>query len=191
MFDVACEELAGRGVCRFVLEVLESNEQAIKAYTRVGFTTRRLFDCYEFSPGAVKRPANPKLVQIHHPPSIDLEQWLCWRDWNPSWQNSDESVSESVEEVIYLEAMVENEPVGGAIVVPQARDLPQIAVAPQWRRHGIGSALLTEAAGLIERGEPLRIINVDASAKPDAGFFGRSAVKSLPGQFEMVLDFAS
>jgi ribosomal protein S18 acetylase RimI-like enzyme len=191
MFDVAREELAGRGVRRFVLEVLQSNTDAIKAYTRAGFSTRRILDCYEVTAEAAPMPAVPDTVQIHAPPSIDLERWQGWRDWNPSWQNSDDSVAASVERTVHLEARVAGETIGGAILVPQARDLPQIAVAPDWRRRGVGSALLAEAMRRLESGATLRVINVDASAESDAGFFGCRATKSLPAQFEMILEFDS
>jgi hypothetical protein len=62
-------------------------------------------------------------------------------------------------------------------------------VADGWRRRGIGSALLARAARLVEPGESLRIINIDASSRPDGAFFADRASRSLPGQFEMVLEF--
>ena len=189
MFDVAREELQARGIERFVLEVLQTNEDAIRAYRRAGFVTRRDFHCHEIDSAGLVGPAPPKSIRIDRVPSIESHFWEAWRDWAPAWQNSLDSVHASVEEVVWLLASVDGDAIGGAAVVPVARDLPLLAVAPALRRRGVGRALLAAAAATIEGGQSLRIINVDANSGADASFFPAVGARPLLSQFEMVLDF--
>jgi ribosomal protein S18 acetylase RimI-like enzyme len=189
MFDVAREELESRGIERFLLEVLQTNEDAIRAYTRAGFVTRRSFHCHEISAANLCGVEVPGEVRIDRVESIDRLHWEAWRDWPPSWQNSPDSVEASIEDVAWLLASAGGEAVGGAAVVPSARDLPLLAVAPALRRRGVGRALLATATRAIEDGQPLRIINVDADSEADAGFLRAAGARPLLSQFEMVLDF--
>jgi GNAT superfamily N-acetyltransferase len=115
--------------------------------------------------------------------------WRDWRDWEPSWQNSDASLRESVEEVVWLEARIRSGPVGYAAVVPDARDLPQLAVRPDSRRQGVATALLAEAARQLRAGAGLRVINVDGGSSADLAFYGKLGGAELPAQREMVLEF--
>jgi len=189
MFDTARELLAGRGIRRFVLEVIETNEGAIKAYERAGFATRRRLKCFEIPTAALRPVGPPDGVTIEPCDSAQWEHWPAWRDWSATWQNSDASVDDTVEGVEYLEARAKGWPVGYAIVVPQARDLPQLAVHPDFRRRGVGTALLAEAVRRIPDGQNLRVINIDAASVPDLAFYGATGQASLPAQLEMVLDF--
>lgn len=189
LFDVAREELQGRGVRRFLLEVIQTNEEAVKAYARAGFVTRRHFDCFEVSAAAPPGLAFPDGFAVREAARVDRQLWASWRDWSPSWQNSDASVDASIEAVVFLEAVASGDPVGGAIVVPQARDLPQIMVAPDCRRRGVGTALLAGALRLIDPDTTLRVINVEASATADQAFLRQRGARPLPPQFEMVLEF--
>jgi ribosomal protein S18 acetylase RimI-like enzyme len=189
LFDVALEELEGRGVRRFLLEVIQSNKNAVKAYERAGFVTRRHFDCFELSAAELAGLPAPDGFEVREGADVDRQLWASWRDWSPSWQNSDASVDASIEQVVFLEAVASGDPVGGAVVVPQARDLPQIMVAPDCRRRGVGSALLAAAVRLIDPDATLRVINVEASATADQAFLRQRGAHPLPSQFEMVLEF--
>ena len=63
MFEFAREQLEQRGVRRFLLEVIETNEPAIRAYERAGFTTRRRLECYELA-GAFLRAVATGMVAV-------------------------------------------------------------------------------------------------------------------------------
>ncbi|RKZ14601.1 hypothetical protein DRQ53_11145 [bacterium] len=189
LFDKARHLLVGRGVHRFILEVIRSNDSAIRAYERAGFATRRLLRCYEISAHELLDTPDPEGVRLQiaaGPPATD---YRSWRSWGPSWQNSDDSIDQTVEEVCWIHACVGEECVGYAVLVPVARDLPQLVVREDWRRRGIGRALLRAATARIEPDQPLRVINVDEASGPDNTLFARFAARELPPQHEMELDF--
>ncbi len=191
MFDTVRRPLKKRGIRRFVLDVIESNTGAIKAYERVGFVTRRQLNCFEVQADTLRPVGPPEGVSIELGGSPDWSNWRQWRAWPTSWQNSDASIEAAVEEVRVLFAHAAGETIGYAIVVPEARDLPQLVVRPDWRRRGVGTALLAEATRQMPEENTLRVINIDATALPDIAFFARFGEASLPAQREMVLDFGA
>jgi ribosomal protein S18 acetylase RimI-like enzyme len=191
MFDTVREPLLSRGVRRFLLEVIESNTGAIKAYERTGFVTHRQLNCFEVPAGALRPVGPPDGVSIDRGAGPDWGDWRPWRAWPASWQNSDDSIEAAVEEVRVLFAHTADETIGYAIVVPTARDLPQLVVRPDWRRRGVGTALLAEATRQMPEEDTLRVINIDATALPDLAFFARFGEASLPAQREMLLDFGA
>lgn len=191
MFDAAKVSLRKRGIRRFLLEVIETNTGAIKAYERAGFVTRRQLNCFEVPAGALRPVGPPAGVNIELGGSPDWRTWRPWRAWPTSWQNSNASIEATVEEVRILFAHSAGETIGYAVVVPTARDLPQLVVRPDSRRRGVGTALLAEATRQMPEEETLRVINIDATALPDLAFFARFGEASLPAQREMVLDFGA
>ena len=52
MFEFILPRLRERGVTKFLLEVLQPNEAAIRAYTKTGFAITREFACYDLLPDA-------------------------------------------------------------------------------------------------------------------------------------------
>jgi ribosomal protein S18 acetylase RimI-like enzyme len=183
LFDASLPGLRERGVGRFVLEVIRSNEAAVRAYERQGFMRRRRFSCFEVSrlapvsvPFRIEETAAGSLVELGR---------MC--SWNPSWQNATASLLRAGDEVRVFRAVEDDVPLGFAAVVPKSRDLPQLVVDPRHRRRGVGTALLRICFDSLESGAELRVINVDESSAPDLAFFGRHAARSLPGQYEMVL----
>jgi ribosomal protein S18 acetylase RimI-like enzyme len=191
MLEFARAELGRIGVHRFLLEVIESNSPAIRAYERAGFSTRRRLKCFEVPGNPLPAPAGSSPVEIRRTEAADWPRWARWRSWPPSWQNDEDSIDGTSEETVVLRARSGSRDVGFAIVVPSARDLPQLAVHPGWRRRGIGTRLLDAALSELERDSTLRVINVDGEAAPDLSFYGRFGRNSLPAQREMVLEFGS
>lgn len=189
MFDVASEKLRQRRVRRFLLEVIESNTSAVRAYERAGFVTRRRFACFEIPCSSLRPVGPPDGVDIATVERADWGRWHGWRSWPVSWQNHEDSVAACVEQTVVLRARSGSDDVGYAVVVPAVRDLPQLAVRPDFRRRGVGTALLAEATRRLGDEGTLRVINVDAASKADLALFARFGRASLPAQREMVLDF--
>src|SRR5262249_52400180 len=53
LFDFSFPKLRELKVEQYLLEVLDSNEKAIRAYTKIGFKEIRGFDCFIFKPGNI------------------------------------------------------------------------------------------------------------------------------------------
>jgi ribosomal protein S18 acetylase RimI-like enzyme len=70
-----------------------------------------------------------------------------------------------------------------AVLFPGNGDLAQLAVRPEARRRGLGTALLHEAATVA--GKPLRIMNVDERDRGIANFLERAGAIRTVRQLEM------
>ena len=89
--------LQARGVQQYILEVLQDNEAAKALYVKIGFTITREFNCYRQSIisirstlSAVHRRHKSTHIRDIELPTFNMLQ--CMWDFNPSWQNSYESV---------------------------------------------------------------------------------------------------
>ena len=145
LFDAALPALIECGARRFLLEVIQSNDAAVRAYERAGFAIRRDFRCYEVDTDRVDSLEPGSGIKIVPGHFADIEEYGEWRDWMPSWQNSDNAIRRALDEPVLLEAHVDSTPVGYAVVMLQARDVAQLVVHDSHRRRGVGSALLRAA----------------------------------------------
>jgi len=159
--------LRERGCTNYVLEVIESNAPAVALYRDLGFVETRGLQCWSFTSDAPAATAVPGAVEEG------------WRDVQPSWQNSTASLRRALDRYVVL-----GDADGYAVVFPSTGELPQLAVRPDRRGHGIGTRLLHQAHAVA--GKPLRILNVDDRNAGIARFLERAgAVKTLR-QLEMV-----
>ncbi len=84
MFDFALPKLRDRGVCRCLLEVIQENEPAIRAYRKLGFATHRVLECYTAAAAAVKESGPPCAhTSIVEPRDPEWERWQTFWVWSP------------------------------------------------------------------------------------------------------------
>jgi ribosomal protein S18 acetylase RimI-like enzyme len=188
LFEFCRPRFEARGVRHYQLEVIDQNTPAIKAYQKMGFETVRHFDCLVLKPNAFQLPVGTNPVEVQALTSPKWNHLQSFWDWQPSWQNSIRSLERSREPKVILGAMVEGNCVGYGVIYPSNGDLPQLAVSPGFRRHGIGTAIL---AGLIQRlsGETsIRLINIDAAADGTLRFCQKLGFIPLVSQLEMRLE---
>ena len=185
--------LRDRGLGLYVLEVLRGNAPAIKTYERAGFRVTRDFEC----PGGAfvgPRPAGggaapagtpPAGLRVEELPSFPREEAAAMRDWEPSWQNSDDSVARHPFPLIVLGAGMGGR-LAGYVVAQPSGTIWQLVVARGDRRRGIGTALLAALAARTEGG--LRYVNVQSDDIATLGLLARCGIVEGPGQHEMVLE---
>lgn len=187
LFEVARERALSRGIHQLRLEVLEDNHKAQALYRGLGFQIRRPLGCYR---GHVLDggPALPEGVSL-----APVSGWaMASRAWrglasvSPSWQNDWPSLGRAGSPMLAIQASTAAGPVAYGLVFPETGDLPQMAVAKDWRRRGVGSALLARLAAACS-GRELRLVNVDGNLPDlDEWLVGRGLVR-YTGQLEMVL----
>lgn len=203
MFEHALPGLRARGVKRFVLEVLQDNARARRAYEKSGFAVTRELRCYTLDPAAL--PPAPLLSDAAVPPAPDLlpaagpslfalrevdrRQVLALAgeaDWQPSWECSCEAVMRLPGELLCLGAFDGEDCVGALAWAPFFRWLLTLVVRRDRRRRGAGTALLR---GLAERlpadGAKINLLNVDASDAGMRAFVERLGFDHLVDQYEM------
>ncbi|MGH9458374.1 MAG: GNAT family N-acetyltransferase [Thermoanaerobaculia bacterium] len=171
---------AEAGASRYVLEVIQQNEPARRAYERSGFRVARELLCWTLDAAP---PAGTPAVTLDALPGFDPPPGLG--SWTPSWQNSNESLARASEPLLTFIASERSHVVGFAVLSPESGDLPQFAVHPDRRRTGIGRALV--AAARAASAHPLRIINTDARATETTAFLRALGAQPAFSQFEMVL----
>jgi len=179
LFTFVEGELKRAGVVQYLLEVLTSNVPAATLYRKLGFVeTRRL---------AVFRRPDTRISRAHDFAIRDVEEpdWQLYHsfwDGHPSWQNSVAAVERIPSDRKIIGAYIDAECVGYGVVFVPAMNLMQLAVSPQHRREGIGSALLAS----LETSEPLKINNIDESLNGTLAFYEANGYKQVLGQFEMI-----
>lgn len=176
--------LPGRGIERYVLEVLRDNAPAIKTYERAGFRVSRHLECPggSFADPGLPEPGGLEIVELPAGPAFPRGLFASFRDWEPTWQNSDDSVVRMPGSLVALGARLDGRLAGHAIASPKGT-IWQLAVARGERGRGIGAALLHELS--LRVGPVLRYINVQADDKATLGLLARCGISDGVGQFEM------
>jgi len=136
-------------------------------YRGLGFQETRRFDCWTYEATSGRRMAEG---------SVNEEWW----DVEPAWQNSTASIRRAHDPHLVLG----NER-GYVVVFPGNGDVPQLAVAREHRRRGVGRELLHAARAAA--GRPLRILNVDDRDDGIAAFLESCGARRFIRQIEMRL----
>jgi ribosomal protein S18 acetylase RimI-like enzyme len=185
MFEHALPALRERGVERFVLEVLQTNEPAIKAYRKAGFETSRELKSFVADTPAIAG-ANPAAWDVR---PIGLEQFEDVAreiDWLPSFENRISAVRAIPDDVSLVGAFDGSACVGAYAYSTPLRWLLSLVVVRTHRCRGIGRALLSHAAAHTPEGVTrLAALNVDGADAGTQGFLARLGFAPLVDQFEM------
>ncbi len=171
------------GVVQYLLEVLTSNIPAATLYRKLGFVDTRRLAVFRTEPQRGTRGTKgTRRVEIK---TEEVMEWKLvrtfWDGW-PSWQNSSEAVERVASERAIVGAYVGSECVGYGVVFVPFVNLMQLAVSPQHRRKGIGSAILAA----LEGGHDLKINNIDENFTAALAFYEANGYKQVLNQFEMM-----
>ena len=177
--------LPGLGYRRYVLEVIRDNLPALKTYEKTGFTVTRELECPEGSyadPG-IPAPSGLDFVDLPRGHAFPRATLSSFRDWEPSWQNSDDSVVRMPGSLVALGARLDGRLAGHVVASPKGT-IWQLAVARGERGRGVGAAILHELS--LRVGPALRYINVQADDKATLGLLARCGIREGVGQYEMM-----
>lgn len=188
------KRLRRRGIKQYLLEVIKDNTPAVRLYKKNGFAVTREFVCFRSARRDVEKKLNaaalrPGLSVRAIPKLVRKEAAKFW-GWEPSWQNSSDSLDRSPGEPAWFGAFSGNRLVGYGAVKPQNGDIPQLAVGEEWRRRGAGSALLKALLGAVspER-QTVSCLNIDSSDAASRAFFEARGFAVLARQLEMLKQY--
>lgn len=189
IFSYSIPFLKDAGVSQYLLEVLHDNHMAISVYQRMNFDRTRMFDCFRQSIALISNPIDQDNVSVCQIMPVDSDfivesQRNC--DCTPSWQNSIESIIRGNSNLVFLGAFVGGQPVGHCVFDPGTGDLTQIAVATNYRRRGIASALLSEAISQMKT-DFVKVLNIDADDHAMHAFLKSKNIPLASKQYEMML----
>ena len=192
LFRHASEALRRAGIKRYVLEVLQDNAPAVKIYSRLGFKATRDFDCFTGDNDSIleklARRATPDIV-IKQVSFDDIVPLLGFMDFQPSWQNSPESIRRHPGAFLYIIAQSHGKPVGFGVSETAYGDISLLAVAPEHRRRGIGSAILST---LIQHNQlpTAKVLNVQHDCQSLKAMLTASGFSLSCRQYEMMLNLS-
>lgn len=182
MMERSFDLLRAKGATHYLLEVLQSNTTAFRIYQRAGFCVTRELLAWKLDD---RRRDNAVDVEIAHEASLDGIRTPDMWDWQPSWQNSLDSMQRAAQTKTILTARNRTQLLGYAIVFSSG-DLAQLAVAKEHRRRGIGTALVQSALEACRN--PLRIVNTDSGDTGTTAFLEALGAHELVRQYEMLRD---
>lgn len=188
LYTYMLPKLQESGVEQCLLEVIQENAPALRAYKSVGFKVTRTLDLFRAQKNEllleVEQPANITLTATTKP---DWKIYDCFRDAEPSWQNTAEAIRKSPDEKVMLEARDEEQDIVGCIIFfPHTGSVAQFAVDGRSRGKGIGTALLREAVQLTTA-PSLMFVNVDTTATSLISYLKRRHFSHVLRQYEMLL----
>ncbi|UCC83547.1 MAG: GNAT family N-acetyltransferase [Gemmatimonadota bacterium] len=189
MFDFAAPRLREKRVERFVLEVLQENEAAIRAYEKSGFEIVREFDCLrlELDDFTVPRAAEDD-VEIRPVERDRLSDFVDALDWPPSWENSFASIRRIPDQVLLYEASRAGRPAGLLVYYPGLSWIMTVLVKRSERRQGIGRRLLAHLIESIrDRESDVRVVNVQRDDRGTQTLLAELGFRRYVSQYEMEL----
>ncbi|KPJ59227.1 MAG: hypothetical protein AMJ46_12045 [Latescibacteria bacterium DG_63] len=190
MFEYALPRLRRKNVKKFILEVIRTNERAIKAYQRAGFRITRELDCLELKlenarlPGEI--PGNTEIRPVNRDELLRFSDFL---DWEPSWENSFASIRRIPDGVLLFCALHDDEDVGLIVYYPALDWIMSLAVSRPFRRRGVATGLMQYLFNQLGNTvSSVKILNVLRSDEAMLALLGKIGFELFTTQFEMSLD---
>jgi ribosomal protein S18 acetylase RimI-like enzyme len=187
MFDHAMPELESRGVSRFLLEVLQVNEPAIRAYSKAGFEVTRELACFKLQVDETIFASEPPAgIEVR-----DIERALVTRfdteaDWQPSWENDFAAIERIPDQLLIFGAFDGDRCVGVIVYSPVLNWIMTLLVRRTHRRRGIGTALVRALVERLPEGlSEIKLQNVDRSDGGMLTFLERLGFDNWIDQYEM------
>lgn len=182
MYDRFIPVYQQAGIRKIILEVISTNLPAIKSYTSTGFHKTRSIHSFKGNVDTHKTAAGISIKENAAPDWAVLSGFM---DMTPTWSNSVSSIQREASFTITWEAILEGHTAGYISVHKDTRRVRSIAVAPRFRRKGIGSALLQHAANTLKGA--LSIINIDEHFPEIDKFLQQAGLERYLTQYEMEL----
>lgn len=181
MYDKLLPKLNELGVKQMILEVIEGNLPAIRAYEKLGYTVHRKLDCFS---GQVETARKNTDIEIREIKEFQWPIFTSFWDIQPSWQNSVKTIANSAGHCRIVVAYEGDMLAGYAVFNPVTRRIQQIAVAQYYRRKGIATNIMNYISETLGQQE-LVINNVDHTSDRTLSFIKKLGLSFKLAQFEM------
>lgn len=188
IFNESLPILKENNVTQYLLEVIKSNTGAYDLYKKAGFTVTRGFDYYVSPKDKIKINPNKlnKDFQIREIENPDWDELKTFWDFNPSWQNSIYSVKRKMDFFKILGIFDGDTLAGYGIIERHTGDIPQFAIAKQFRRKGCATTLFKHLLEY-DQAETFKFINTNTAYEPFKKFAESINLAPGIGQYEMIM----
>lgn len=179
MYDFIIPILKKKNADVLLLEVIEGNNQAIRAYENLGFTKVRRLLCFN---GNIKSGKRQSAINIRELKEFQWDKFRSFWDIEPSWQGCISVLDRIQNDLITFGAYENEKLIGYLIYNPVIRKIYQIAVDKDYRRNGVGTSLF-DAVG---NGQPVSFNNIDDVSENTSRFLSEKVgLTNWISQFEM------
>lgn len=188
MFNESLPILKENKIEQYLLEVIKTNTAAVDLYKKAGFNITREFDYYTSTKDDL-RLTKDVLSEEYTIKEIEIVDWDSLKsfwDFEPSWQNSIDSVSRKIAKFKFLGIFENNEIVGYGIIEKHTGDIPQFAISKEHRTKGLASILFKELIVSADT-DAIKIINSEQNDLGFKEFTRRINLTPGHGQYEMIL----
>ena len=187
LFNYSIPFLRQRNIRQYLLEVIQSNTNAVSVYTTLGFRITREFNYYIQDKSAFIGPENGNsrfdLVKLGGLYQVD-ELTSFW-DFYPSWQNGFEAIERDPESFEIIGVYDGQTLAGYCVHEPDSGDITQIAVNKNYRSKKISTHLLNAAVS-DSLCNVVKIINTETSCRTINDFLLSAGMEIKGKQFEMI-----
>jgi ribosomal protein S18 acetylase RimI-like enzyme len=182
MYEYILPVLYKNNIDKVLLEVITTNEAAIKTYRNIGFEITRQLNCFK---GSINITSAASKFEVRELETYDWEKLHNFWDLKPTWQNSVTAV-EKIRKSNISVGVYENENLlGYTIYNPQIKRIHQLSVDKNNRKRGIGRRLLEYIS--TNHSKDISIINVDDRSDETLKFMNGVGMNVVIKQYEMEL----
>lgn len=182
LYDYFLPILHENDIDKLLLEVISTNEPAIKTYKNIGFKIIRELNCYKGSLNIINTNNDFEIRELE---AYDWQKLQSFWDLQPSWQNSITAVEKLKKTNISIGIYDGEKLLGYTIFNPKIKKIHQLAVDKNYRRKGVGRQLLAHIA--TNYGKDVSAINVDNTSEEALKFFKDIGMDIYIKQYEMEL----
>ena len=188
IFNESLPVLRENKITQYLLEVIKTNTGAYDLYKKAGFSVTREFDYFISKKDKINIEPNKlnKDFQIKEIEDPDWDEFKTFWEFEPSWQNSIDSVNRKIDYFVILGIYNKDNLSGYGIIEKHTGDIPQFAISKGYRRKGCATTLFKHLLEYDEA-ETFKFVNTDAAHQSYKKF---AAIINLPaglGQYEMIM----
>ena len=187
IFEYLEVELAEKSFRSISLDVISTNDPAVFHYKSQEFKVVRHWDSFAGSlPGRASTTAE---VSVLGSEANRLRELTGFGDWEPSVQNSLNSIRNVGRDARLIIAHIKGETVGHCVFIPQNVEIMQIAMRADWRRKGIATSLFAKTATLSPSSKA-RFTNIPVDERATHQFLLALGWEKTVTKFEMQAEIA-
>lgn len=189
IFAESLPVLRENNISQYLLEVIRTNTSAYDLYRKAGFKVTRELEYFISSKNSLKI----KVKELHGNFQIKLVDKIDWAlfksfwEFEPSWQNSIDSINRKLDYFQCLGIYTNDSLLGYAFIEKHTGDIPQLAIHKDFRRKGLATLLISELISLSNT-EKVQIINTETGVTSFVDFAKSINLQPGHGQYEMILD---
>jgi len=142
MIDFILPTLKSKGCSKIILHVLEQNEPALIAYSKMGFKSHRKELCFRLHMGNFRPKPRVDNIIVKEQDLKSLQDLSLFWEWIPTWDDMTTCALRINDPIDVLVAYIGTNLVGYIVFYPMFMQILQLWVSPSHQRQGIGSTLL-------------------------------------------------